>query len=91
MSWVDKVTTRSFVSVIVNVGTRLLIGASVRKQFANQVRIRLILQLINGISRVLQKLHKDFNGTIILTSFMSLFLVLPAIFDLNLNEALLLL
>ena len=43
------------------------------------------------ISRVLQKLLKYFNGTLILTSFLSLFLVLLAIFVLNLKEVLLLL
>ena len=31
--------------------------------------MRLMSQLINGISRVLQKLFKSFNGTIISTSF----------------------
>ena len=74
MSWL------SFVSVIVNVGIWLLIGASIIKQFADKVRIRLISQLINGISRVLQKLLKCFNGTIILTSFVPLLPILPAIF-----------
>ena len=49
--------------------------------------MRLISQLINGISRVLQKLLKYFSGTIILTSFVPLFPVL--FFCLNLNEALL--
>ena len=49
---------------------------------------RLTSQLINGISRVLQKLLKYFNGTIISTSF-----VLPAagafpvIFNLYLNDS----
>ena len=47
--------------------------------------------MINGTSRVLQKLLKDFNGTLILTFFVPSFPVLPAIFVLNLNEALLLL
>ena len=32
-------------------------------QFSDHVKIRLIWQLINGISRVLQKLLKYFNGT----------------------------
>ena len=41
--------------------------------FLYQVKTRLISQLINGISRVLQKLLKYFNGTAISTSF-----VLPA-------------
>ena len=75
MSW------SSFVSVIVNdVGIWLLIGASIIKQFADKVRIRLISQLNNGISRVLQKLLKHCNGTIILTSFVPLLPILPAIF-----------
>ena len=59
--------------------------------FADQVRIRLISQLINGISTVLQKLLKCFNGTITLRSFSPLFFIPPAISVLNLNEALLLL
>ena len=49
-------------------------------QFAGQVRMRLISQLINGISRVLQKLLKYFNGTIISTFFVSSFPVEPVIF-----------
>ena len=36
-------------------------------QFSDQVRMRLISQLIKGISRVLQKLLKYFNDTAILT------------------------
>ena len=59
--------------------------------FADQVRIRLISQLINSISMVLQKLLKYFNGTITLRSFSPLFFILPAISVCNLNEALLLL
>ena len=52
--------------------------------------MRLISQLIKGISRVLQELLKYFNSTIILTSFVPLpSAVLPVIFRLNLNEALL--
>ena len=34
-----------------------------------QVRLRLFSYLIEGISRVLQKLVKDFYGNVILTSF----------------------
>ena len=37
--------------------------------FLDQVKSRLISQLINGISRVVQKLLKYFNGTAILISF----------------------
>ena len=43
------------------------------------------------MTRVLQNLIKCFNGTIVLTSFMLSFSVLPTIFVLNLNEVLLLL
>ena len=57
-------------------------------QFADQVKIRLISQLINDISRFLQKLLKFFNGTIILTAFVTLFPVESVIFF-YLNEALL--
>ena len=51
--------------------------------------MRLTSQLINGISRVLQKLLKYFNGTISLTSFSlpaaGVFLVI-SILDLNYSE-----
>ena len=39
-------------------------------QFADQVKRRLTSQLIKGISRVIQKLLKYFNETIILTLFL---------------------
>ena len=48
-------------------------------------------QLINGISRVLQKLLRYFNDTIILTIFVPSLPVLPAIFVLIFKKALLLL
>ena len=48
------------VSGFVNVGSWTAIGLSVIKHLLDQVRIRLISQLINGISRVLQKLLKYF-------------------------------
>ena len=67
----------------------MLRDLSTIKQFMDQVRMRLISQLINGISRVLQKLLKYFND--ILTSFVSSFSILLAIFVLNLNKALFLL
>ena len=57
-------------------------------QFAEQVRMKLISQLINGISGVLQKLLKYFNFTIISSSFIKSAPVSPVIFCLNLNEAL---
>ena len=42
-------------------------------QVDDHVRMRLVSQVIKGISKVFQKLIKYFNGTAILTSF-----VLPA-------------
>ena len=77
LSWVDKITTRT-------VAVALYIT-----QFADQVRMRLILQSIIRISRVLQKLIKYFNGTIILTAFPPLFPVESVIFCLYFNGALL--
>ena len=51
----------------------------------------LIWQLILGISRVVQKLLKQFNGTTISTSSVPPATALPVICYLNMNEALLLL
>ena len=52
-----------------------------------QDKIRLISQLIKGISRVLQKLLKYFNGTAILTSFvLPSSGVFPVIFNLDLSD-----
>ena len=52
------------------------------------VKIRLTSQLINGISRVLQKLLKYFNGTIISASLaLPLARVFPVIFTLNSNDS----
>ena len=49
--------------------------------------MRLISQLIKGISRVLQNLHKFFNGTAILTRFvLPLVGVLHVIFISDLND-----
>ena len=50
--------------------------------------MRLTSQLVNGISRVLQKLFKYFNGTIISTSFsLPAAGVFPVIFILDLNDS----
>ena len=38
-------------------------------QFSEQFRLRVISQFINGISRVLQKLLKYFNGAAILINY----------------------
>ena len=57
-------------------------------QFAEQSKISSISQLIKGILRVLQKLLKYFNGTIISTPFISLSsFVWPGILVLKLNES----
>ena len=54
----------------------------------DQVSIRLISQFINGISRVLQKLLKYFNGAVISISFILLSAGLfPVIFILDLNDS----
>ena len=51
-----------------------LVALLVITQFSDQVKIRLISQLINSISSVLQKFLKCFNGTTILTFFSILIL-----------------
>ena len=52
------------------------------------VKIKLTSQLIKGISRVLQKLLKYFNGTIISTFFsLPAAGVFPVIFILDLNDS----
>ena len=57
-------------------------------QSLDHVKIRLTSQLINGISRVLQKLLKYFNDTIILVFFIfPLSGVFPMIFILYLNDS----
>ena len=94
LSWVDKFTigTSLFVSVVVNVGSWPAIGLSIVKHLLDQFGIRLISQLINDVLRVLQKLLKCFDSTLIVTFFVSSSSssILPAIFVLILNEALLL-
>ena len=57
---------KDFLSFIVNFVTQ---AAEKIIKSLDQVRIRLILQLIIEISRVLQKLRKNFHGTAILRSF----------------------
>ena len=57
-------------------------------QLADQIKIRLIWQLISGISRVLQKLFRCSNGTFISTFFVSLLPVWPVYFSLKLNRSL---
>ena len=61
------------------------------KHLAGQVRIKLNSQSINSISRVLQKLLKCFNDTLVLTFFIPSFSILPDIFVFNFKKALLIL
>ena len=75
----DKVTTGTykFVSVILNVAPDgAIIGGlrtaftdiSAKAQFFDHVKFNSTSQLINGISKLLQKLLKSFNGTTTFTS-----------------------
>ena len=76
---------KDFVSAISNFPTPVEL---VITQVDDHVKMRLISQLINGISRVLQKLLKYFNGTIISTSFvLPAAGVFPVIFILDLNDS----
>ena len=60
-------------------------------QFADQVNIRLISQLICGIWGVFQNLIKYFNDTVISTVSVLLLPVWRVIFSLNLNTSVVLL
>ena len=86
LSLVDKVTTgrSSFVSVI---GKGVTLSPSEITQFADQVTIRLISQLIKSISRVLQKLLNYFNGTANFSFIMRTLLVLSKKFNLYFNDS----
>ena len=73
-----------FVSVISNATSPVEL---VITQVDDHVKIKLTLQLIKGISRVLQKLFKYFNGTIISASFSLLSSgVFPVIFILDILD-----
>ena len=60
----------------------------VKKQFLDQIKVKDISQLINGMLNFFQKLLKCFNGTKILTSVIVLlsFYVFPVILVLYLNN-----
>ena len=64
------------VSVIGNVVPVFATAVETITLFADQVKIRLTSQLIKGVSRVLQKLFKYFNGTMILTSCVKILTIL---------------
>ena len=67
-------------SVLVNVGTSPSVALAIIQKLADQVIMRLIPQLINGIPKVLQKLLRCFNGTIMSKSFFWSFPISPIIF-----------
>ena len=75
----------TFVSVIANLPAPVEL---VITQVDDHVKMRLTSQLIKGISRVLQKLLKYFNGTVISTYFsLPAAGVFPVIFILDLNDS----
>ena len=87
LSLVYKVITGTynFVSDVVNFPSPVEL---VITQSLGYVKIRLTLQLINGISSVLQKWPKYFSGTIVSTFFVfPLFGVFSVIFVLDLNDS----
>ena len=71
-------------SVIANV---VDLSTSEMRRLADEVRIRLIPQLIKGISRVFQRLFKYFNGTAICTFTILALLILFHNLGLNLNDS----
>ena len=72
-----------FLEVIANVDTLFEALPATKKHFTNQVRIKLILQLVNDISMFHQKLLRYFNGTIISAFLVVTQPVRPVIFSLN--------
>ena len=81
----------NLLTVILNLGSWFGTVPAIKKQFEDQVNIKLISQLNNGISRGFQKLLRCYNSTIISTPFVSSFPACPVIFCFDLNEILLLL
>ena len=80
-----KLQLESFISGIANV---LAPVELVMTQVYDYVKKKLISQLINGISTILQKLLNYFNGTAILTSFVLPSAgIHPVIFILDLNDS----
>ena len=76
--------TQIFVSVIATFAAQV---AAEITHFSDQVKMRLVSQLINGILKNLQKLCKYFNGRDISTSFtLPVRRVYSVILILNLNK-----
>ena len=76
--------TQSFVHIIAKAVT---LFPSEITQFSDQVRIRLICQLIKDISRVIQKLLKYFDSTAISALIIPALLILFKNLDLNVNNS----
>lgn len=85
LPWVDKsIGTQIFVSVIATFAAQV---AAEITHFSDQVKMRLVSQLINGILKNFPKLCKYFNGRDISTSFtLPVTGVYPVILILNLNK-----
>ena len=62
-----KTRVQIFVSAIASVVAWFAAVQDIITQFADNVKMRLVIQLIKGIPRIFQKLLKFFNGTIIST------------------------
>ena len=79
-----------FLSVIENVVAWASTSVAIITQFSDQFVSRVISLLIKGISRVLQKLLRYFECTIISRFFVPLSLVWPVSLSLRLNESVIL-
>ena len=81
MHYLDLIKLQLEHKIIENVVAWTATSVATITQFSNQIRSRLISQLIKSIWRVLQKLLRYFNGTILSTFFVSLLPVWPVIFS----------
>ena len=83
--FVDKITTGTWSFVSVNEYLAGPAEVEITEHFYTKFRIRLFLQLIKDISRVLQKMLKYFNENVIF-AFASSELMLPVILNLKLKD-----
>ena len=85
-SWVDKVTQQNTKVCICYFKSCYSVPFKKIMQLSDQVKIKLISQLIKGISRVLQNLLKYFKSTPIFRFLILSLSVLSINLDLNLND-----
>ena len=85
-SWVDKVTKQNTKVCICYFKSCYSVHFKKIMQLSDQVKIKLISQLIKGISRVLQNLLKYFKRTPIFRFLILSLSVLSINLDLNLND-----